>query len=88
MDRKAWPLDIRVSDLVTVAIVIAVIELNVAVGGGAGAAPLDALSWTLGAVIALPLLVHRRWPRAVLLITFASMILFYRCTAGTSRRPR
>jgi len=60
-----------------VAIVIAVIELNVAVGGGAGAAPLDALSWTLGAVIALPLLVHRRWPRAVLLITFASMILFY-----------
>jgi signal transduction histidine kinase len=77
VDRKAWPLDIRVSDLVTVAIVIAVIELNVAVGGGAGAAPLDALSWTLGAVIALPLLVHRRWPRAVLLITFASMILFY-----------
>jgi len=66
-----------VSDLVTVAIVIAVIELNVAVGGGAGAAPLDALSWTLGAVIALPLLVHRRWPRAVLLITFATMILFY-----------
>jgi len=44
VDRKAWPLDIRVSDLVTVAIVIAVIELNVAVGGGAGAAPLDALS--------------------------------------------
>jgi signal transduction histidine kinase len=77
VDRKAWPLDIRVSDLVTVAIVIAVIELNVAVGGGAGAAPLDALSWTLGAVIALPLLVHRRWPRAVLLITFATMILFY-----------
>ena len=77
MNRKAWPLDIRVSDLVTVAIVIAVIELNVAVGGGAGAAPLDALSWTLGAVIALPLLVHRRWPRAVLLITFATMILFY-----------
>ena len=77
MDRKAWPLDIRVSDLVTVAIVIAVIELNVAVGGGSGAAPLDALSWALGAVIALPLLVHRRWPRAVLLITFGSMILFY-----------
>jgi len=77
VDRKAWPLDIRVSDLVTVAIVIAVIELNVAVGSGAGAAPLDALSWTLGAVIALPLLVHRRWPRAVLLITFATMILFY-----------
>ncbi len=77
MDRKAWPLDTRWSDLVTVAVVIAVIELNIVVGGGSGAAPLDALSWTLGAVIALPLLVHRRWPRAVLLITFAAMIVFY-----------
>jgi signal transduction histidine kinase len=77
VDRKAWPLGIRWSDLVTVAVVIAVVELNVAVGGGAGAAPLDALSWTFGAVIALPLLVHRRWPRAVLLITFGEMIVFY-----------
>jgi signal transduction histidine kinase len=77
VDRKAWPLDIRVGDLIMVAIVIAVIELNVAVGGGYGAAPLDALSYAIGAVIALPLLVHRRWPRAVLMITFAEMILFY-----------
>jgi hypothetical protein len=37
VDRKAWPLDIRWSDLVTVAIVIAVIELNIVVGGGEGA---------------------------------------------------
>jgi signal transduction histidine kinase len=65
------------SDLITVAVVIAVIELNVAVGGGDGAARLDALSYVIGAVIALPLLVARRWPRAILLITFASMILFY-----------
>jgi Histidine kinase len=77
VDRKAWPLGIRWSDLVTVAVVIAVVELNVVVGGGAGAAPLDALSYTIGAVIALPLLVHRRWPRAVLLITFGEMMLFY-----------
>jgi signal transduction histidine kinase len=77
VDRKAWPLDIRVSDLIMVAVVIAVIELNVAVGGGSGAAPLDALSYTIGAVIALPLLVHRRWPRALLLITFGEMIVFY-----------
>jgi len=60
-----------------VAVVIAVIELNVAVGGGSGAAPLDALSYTIGAVIALPLLAHRRWPRALLLMTFAEMIIFY-----------
>ena len=77
MDRKAWPLDIRPRDLVIVAVVIVVIELNVAVGGGAGAAPLDALSWTLGAVIALPLLVHRRWPRTVLVYTLIAMLLFY-----------
>ena len=77
VDRKTWPLGIRASDAVTVAVVIAVIELNVAVGGGSGAAPLDALSYTIGAVIALPLLVHRRWPRAILLITFAEMIVFY-----------
>lgn len=77
MDRKAWPLDIRGGDLIMVAIVIAVIELNVAVGGGSGAAPLDALSYTIGAVIALPLLARRRWPRAVLLITFGEMIVFY-----------
>jgi len=77
VDRKAWPLDIRPSDLLLVAAVIVVIELNVVVGGGAGAAPLDALSYTLGAVIALPLLVHRRWPRAVLLITLGLMLLFY-----------
>ena len=77
MNGKAWPLGIRPGDLLTVAVVIAVIEVNVAVGGGTGAAPLDALSWVIGAVIALPLLVCRRWPRAVLLITFAEMILFY-----------
>jgi signal transduction histidine kinase len=77
VDRKAWPLDIRKGDLILVAIVIAVIELNVAVGGGSGAAPLDALSYTIGAVIALPLLARRRWPLAVLLITFGEMIVFY-----------
>ena len=77
VDWKAWPLDIRKGDLILVAIVIAVIELNVAVGGGSGAAPLDALSYTIGAVIALPLLLRRRWPRAVLLITFGEMTVFY-----------
>ena len=77
VDEKAWPLGIRPSDLLILAVVIAVIEVNVPVGGGSGAAPLDTLSWVIGAVIALPLLVCRRWPRAVLLVTFAAMILFY-----------
>jgi signal transduction histidine kinase len=77
VDGKGQPLGIRPGDLVMLAVVIAVIEVNVAVGGGSGAAPLDALSYALGAIIALPLLVRRRWPRAVLLITFAEMTLFY-----------
>src|ERR1700751_3858291 len=36
VDRNSWPLGIRPADLATVAVVIAVIELNVTVGGGAG----------------------------------------------------
>ena len=47
VDAKAWPLDIRPSDLLILAVVIAVIEVNVAVGGGNGAAPLDALSYVI-----------------------------------------
>ena len=67
---------IHVSVLVTVAIVIAVIELNVAVGGaGRGAARRAVLDARRGRRAAAAR--ARRWPRAVLLITFASMILFY-----------
>jgi signal transduction histidine kinase len=77
VDGKGRPLGIRPGDLVMLAVVIAAIEVSVAVGGGSGAAPLDALAYALGAIIALPLLVCRRWPRAVLLITFTEMILFY-----------
>jgi signal transduction histidine kinase len=74
---KAWSLGIRPGDLVTLTIVVAVIELNVAVGGGYGAAPLNAEAYILGAVVALPLLLRRRWPLPVLLATFALMALYY-----------
>jgi len=77
VDRNSWPLGIRPADLATVAIVIAVIELNVTVGGGAGAAPLNAEAYILGAVITLPLLLRRRWPLQVLWLSFAAMILYY-----------
>jgi signal transduction histidine kinase len=77
VDRNSWPLGIRPADLATVAIVIAVIELNVTVGGGAGAAPLNAEAYILGAVITLPLLLRRRWPLQVLWVSFAAMILYY-----------
>jgi signal transduction histidine kinase len=72
VDRNA----IRLSDLVTVAVVIAVIELNVAVGGGAGAMPLNAEAYVIGAVIALPLLVRRIWPLPVLGASFLLMVVF------------
>src|SRR5215469_7001803 len=65
VDRNTWPLGIRPGDLVIMAVVIAVIELNVTVGGGDGAAPLNVEAYVLGAVIALPLLLRRRWPLLV-----------------------
>lgn len=68
---------IRLADLVTLAIVIAVMELDVTVGGGSGAAPLTAEAYILGALITLPLLLHRRWPLPVLWATFALMIAYY-----------
>jgi signal transduction histidine kinase len=77
VDTKAWSLGIRPADLVTVAVVIAVIELNVAVGGGYGAAPLNAEAYILGAVIALPLLLRRQWPLQVLWVSFLLMVLYY-----------
>ena len=77
VDRNSWPLGVRPADLVTVAVVIAVVELNVIGGGGNGAAPLNAKAYVFGAVIALPLLVRRRWPLQVLWATFAAMILYY-----------
>jgi signal transduction histidine kinase len=77
VDRNSWPLGIRPADLVAVAVVIAVVELNVAVGGGDGAVPLNAKAYLFGALAALPLLVRRRWPLQVLWATFAAMILYY-----------
>jgi signal transduction histidine kinase len=77
VERNSWPLGIRPADLVTVAVVIAVVELNVTVGGGDGAAPLNAKAYLIGALIALPLLLRRRWPLQVLWVTFLVMILYY-----------
>jgi signal transduction histidine kinase len=77
VDRNSWPLGIRPADLVTVAVVIAVVELNVAVGDGDGAVPLNAKAYLFGALAALALLVRRRWPLQVLWATFAAMILYY-----------
>jgi len=70
-------LGIRASDVVATAAVIAAVELNVVVGGGPGAVPLNAQAYVIGALISLPILVRRRWPLPVLCTTFVVMILFY-----------
>ena len=70
-------LDIRASDLVATGAVIAVVELNVAVGGGPGTGPLNARAYIIGAVISLPTLVRRRWPPRVLVATLLIMYLYY-----------
>jgi signal transduction histidine kinase len=53
------------------------LELSVSVGGGAGAVPLNTQAYVIGAVIALPLLLHHRWPVQVLVVGFATMMLYY-----------
>jgi hypothetical protein len=71
------PVGICALDVAIVALVIAIIEISVAVGGGYGAAPLNAQAYLLGAVIALPLLFRRRWPLRVLQICFLAVMLYY-----------
>jgi signal transduction histidine kinase len=76
-ERGTLPLGIRLADVITVVIVAAVIELNVTVGGGAGAAPLNAEAYVIGAVVTLPLLLRRRWPLPVLWAATVAMMLWY-----------
>jgi signal transduction histidine kinase len=75
-------LGIRWFDVAAAAAVAAVVELNVVVGGGSGAAPLDALAYLLGVVMAVPVLFRRRWPLGVLIacsvLLFVSYILHRR----------
>jgi signal transduction histidine kinase len=59
------------------AVVIAVVELSIAVGGGSGAAPLDAVAYLLGAVLAIPVLVRRRWPLGVLIACSVLLFAYY-----------
>jgi signal transduction histidine kinase len=67
-------LGIRWTDVGATAAVIAAVELSVAVGGGPGAARLDAAAYLLGAVLALPVLFRRKWPLGVLIA--CSVLLF------------
>src|SRR5579875_2906810 len=71
------PLRIRPVDAALTAAIIAAIEFNVAVGGGYGAAALNAKAYLLGAVLALPILLRARWPLPVLLACSVLLMLYY-----------
>jgi signal transduction histidine kinase len=71
------PLGIGLADVTLTAAVITAIELSVVVGGGYGAQPLNAEAYLLGALLATPILLRRRWPFQVLLACSALMFLYY-----------
>jgi signal transduction histidine kinase len=73
----AGPLGIRTVDVALTGAVIAAVELNVVVGGGYGAQPLNAEAYLLGALLAAPILLRRRWPFQVLLACSVLMFLYY-----------
>ena len=73
---RPW-LGIRPIDVGITAAVAAAVDLNVAIATGPRQAPLDALSYILGVVIALPILWRRRWPFGVLLACSALLLAFY-----------
>jgi signal transduction histidine kinase len=81
--RRAGWLGIRPLDVGLTVVVAGAVELNVATGGGPGAAPLDALAWVLGALLAVPILLRRRWPLPVLLACTALLFVYY--SAGHRR---
>ena len=70
-------LGIRWIDAGAAVVVAALVELNVAVGGGPGAVPLNGVSYLLGAVLAVPILFRHRWPLGSLLGCAALVLLYY-----------
>ncbi len=70
-------LGIRWVDVGATALVAVLVEVNVVVGGGRGAVPLNAVAYLLGAVLALPILFRHRWPLGSLLGCSALVLLYY-----------
>ena len=73
--RPHGRLGIRWFDVAATAVVIGLVEISVVVGGGPGASRLDWHAYLLGAVLALPILVRRKWPLGVLIA--CSVLLFF-----------
>ena len=70
-------LGIRWIDVGAAALVAVLVELNVVVGGGPGARPLNTLTYVLGAVLALPILIRRKWPLGALIGCSVLLFLYY-----------
>jgi signal transduction histidine kinase len=70
-------LGIRPVDVGLTVVVIGAVELSVAVGGGPGAAPLNALAYVLGAILCIPVLLRHRWPRLELIACSVLLFAYY-----------
>jgi signal transduction histidine kinase len=70
-------LGIRWVDAGAAALVAVLVELNVVVGGGPGASPLNTLTYVLGAVLAVPVLFRRKWPLGELIGCSVLLFLYY-----------
>jgi signal transduction histidine kinase len=77
LGRVHAALGIRWIDVGATAVVATLVELDVVNGGGPGASRLDAVAYLLGAVLALPILVRRKWPLGALLGCSALLFLYY-----------
>ena len=71
------PFGIRLFDVVIVLLVIVAIELNVIVGSGPGAVPLNLRAHLIGGALALPILFRHRWPFQVMITTAVLIFLYY-----------
>ena len=60
-----------------VALVIAATEINVVVGSGPGAVPLDLRAYLLGALLAVPILFRHRWPFRVMIACAVLIFIYY-----------
>ncbi len=77
MRRIRDALGIRLVDVGITALVAAAVELNVAVGGGPGAVPLNAVTYLLGGVLVVPVLFRGRWPFGVLIACSVLLFIYY-----------
>ncbi len=69
-------LGIRPVDVGAVLVIMIAVEINVVVGGGVGAKPLNAAAYVAGAVLVLPVLLRHKWPLPAL-IGCAVLLFFY-----------